>query len=328
MPVATFEPASSLQDPFHHDVPLPLRLKFFPLGFPVELATNSEAVLAAAEQSWGRFQMAYPEAPVSIHLAVTDECDGQMPSRPQFHTHQHVMSIVSDAQNQVICDFGRHCAFGWLTARVTEEREFLRLHFLESAAMSLVVQAYLAPFHSGLVTKNGVGIALCGESLAGKSTLSYACARSGWTFIADDGTFLLRNREDRYAVGNPHILRLREDAKDLFPELADRRVALRMNGKWGMEVPTSELPFSKANGCSIDHLVFLRRSSGGLASLKTMDPQDALAWLQQVVLYGPAEGQASQRQAYRRLLDSGLWELHYSDLDEAVELLNQLGAKS
>ena len=325
---AVTEPASALQDPFHHDVPLPLRLKVFPLGFPVELATNSEAILAAADQSWGSFRMAYPEAPVSIHLAVTNDPDAQIPLRPQFHSHQHMMSIVSDARNQVICDFNRNCAFGWLTTQVAEDTEFLRLHFLEAAAMVVVVQAYLAPLHGGLVTKNGVGIALCGESFAGKSTLSYACARSGWTFIADDGTFLLRNREDRYAVGNPHSLRLREDARDLFPELADRRVALRMNGKWGMEVPTSELPFSTANGCSIDHMVFLRRSSGTSARLKTMDPQGALAWLEQSVLYGPAEAQASQRQAYRRLLGAGLWELHYSDLDEAIELLNQLGAKA
>ena len=326
--LVAIETAPVLQDIFLHDVPLPMRARFFPLGFPVELATNSEAVIAAARESWGMFREAYPEAPVSIRIAVTEDPGGEMPQRPQFRSHQHMMTIVSDAHNHAICDHNRNCALAWVTSRVAGNAPFLRLHFLESAVMSLLVQAYLAPIHCGLVTRNGVGVALCGDSFAGKSTLSYACARSGWTFVADDGTFLSRNREGRYAAGNPYTLRLREDAKRLFPELEQHRPRLRTNGKWSMEVPTSDLPISTASGCSIDHLVFLRRSAGVSASLKPMDPQEALQWLERTIVHGAAEAQASQRQAYRRLLDAGIWEMHYSDLDDAVELLNQLGAKS
>ena len=46
------------------NVSLPLRSIFFPLGFPVEIFTNSEAVLEAALQSWGSFHQRfdYPAA--------------------------------------------------------------------------------------------------------------------------------------------------------------------------------------------------------------------------------------------------------------------------
>src|SRR5260370_31165032 len=147
MLVAT-EIAPALQDIFVHDVPLPLREKFFPLGLSLELATNSEAVIAAARQSWGMFQETYPEAPVSICLAVTEDPGGEMPPRPQFRSHQHMMTIVSDAHNQVICDHSRNCASGWVTSRVAGSAPFLRFQFLEAAVMSLLVQAHLAPSRS------------------------------------------------------------------------------------------------------------------------------------------------------------------------------------
>jgi hypothetical protein len=327
MPVEIEIPSAS-DDVILYDVPLPMRATLFPLGFPLELATNSATVVAAARQSWSSLEVAHPETPVSLSLAVTERDDERLPPRPKFRMHQHLMSIVSDAQNQVICDFSRQCASGWITQRVADSEDFLRLRFLESSVMSLLVTAHLAPMHGALVTRRGVGVALCGESFAGKSTLAYACARSGWTFISDDGTFLHRNRTDRYAVGNPYNIRFREDAKFLFPELEDFKVARRHNGALGIEARTSELPMTTAGGCSIDHLVFLRRSRSGPASINRFDASEACRWLEKATLYGPDDVRVSQRQSYRRLLDAGLWELHYSDLRGAVQLLDQLGASA
>jgi hypothetical protein len=236
------------------------------------------------------------------------------------------MSIVSDAQNQVICDLSMGFASGWITQKVADTTPFLRLHFIESSVFTMLVAAHLAPLHGALVTRNGVGIALCGDSFAGKSTLAYACARTGWTFVSDDGTFLLRNRADRYGVGNPFSIRFREDAKLLFPELSDFIVARRHNGALGIEARTSDLPVTTALGCSVDHLVFLRRAHTGGARIERFEVSEALRWLEKTPFYGPRNVQESQRQAYRRLMDAGIWELRYSDLADAVELLNKLGA--
>lgn len=325
MPVE-IESSPATDDIILHDVPLPLRATFFPLGFPLDLATNSEAVIAAAKESWSPFQKVWPETPISMSLAVTEHEDPRLPPRPKFRSHLHLMSIVADAQNQVICDFSRGFGTGWITHPVAENPEFLRLRFLEAPVMSLLVAAHLAPMHGALVTRQGVGVALCGESFAGKSTLAYACARNGWTFVCDDGTFLRRNSEDRYAVGNPYSIRFREDAKFLFPELAGFRVAQRHNGAMGIEARTADLPVETANGCSIDHMVFLRRSRSGSPSINRFAKSEALRWLEKATLYGPEDVQASQRHAYRRLLDASVWELHYSDLSDAVNLLDQLGA--
>jgi hypothetical protein len=320
------ETQPALDDILLNDIPTPKRTMVFPLGFPVEIVTNSDAVIAAARQSWGNFRAEHAEAPLSLCLTVTEHDGRRPPAQPKFRCHQHLMSIVLDARNHITCDFSKGCAFGWVTRSVAEQPEFLRLRFMESSVMSLLVAAHLAAIHGALVTRQGIGVALCGDSYAGKSSLAYACARSGWSFVSDDGTFLQRSRTDRFAVGNPHSLRFRQDAKILFPELADCVVGLRQNGALGMEVRTSKLPVSTLGGCSIDHLVFLRRSRTGRARMNRYDAGEALRWLERVELYGPAEVQASQRQAYRRLLDAGLWELHYSDLSDAVNLLEQLGA--
>lgn len=322
------ETPPALDDTLVHDIPLPQRGMFFPLGFPVEIATNSEAVLAAAERAWGNFQAGHVATPVSLCLTVTAHDGPLPPARPKFRTLSHLMSIVVDSRNHVICDFSRGCAFGWVTRSVAEQPQFLRLRFLEPAVMTLVVAAHLAPVHGALVTRQGVGIALCGDSFAGKSTLAYACARSGWTLICDDGTFLIRGSADRFAVGNPYNMRFREDARRLFPELAGCVVGLRPNGAMGIEVNTSQMPVSTSTGCSIDHVIFLRRSSSGRATMNRYDRGEALQWLERNVRYGPEDLQAAQRQAYRRLLDAGLWELHYSDLLDAVEVLSGLGANA
>ncbi len=323
MPVEIESP-SAVDDIFLHDTLLPHRATFFPLGFPLELATNSEAVIAAARQSWGIFGAAHEEPPLSLCLTVTEHDDERLPARPKFRSHGHLMSIVSDAWNQVMCDFSRGCAYGWVTRRVAEDAEFLRLRFLEAPAMSMLVEAYLAPIHAALVAREGRGALLCGDSRAGKSSLAYACARSGWTFVSDDGTFLVRNGAGRYGVGNPYNMRLREDAKSLFPELENCRVGPRPNGQHAMELQTRELAFSTAEGCPIDHVVFLRRGRSGRARINRFEASEALAWLERAAFYGRADVQASRGQAYRRLLDAGIWELHYSNLPDAVELLDQL----
>jgi hypothetical protein len=326
MPVE-IETPPALDDSFLGETPLPQRATFFPLGFPLELATNSETVMAAARLSWGLFPAAYQETPLSLSITVTEDEGDRLPPLAKFRTRQHLMSIVADARNQVICDLRAGSAFGWVTQRVAEDTERLRLQFLEAPAMTMLVAGHLAAIHGALVTREGIGVLLCGESLAGKSTLAYSCARSGWSLVSDDGTFLVRDQACRYGVGNPYSIRLREDAKALFPELKNHRVRSRLNGKWGMEVRTGDLPISTVAGCAIDHLVFLRRASSGPASMNRFDGGEALAFFERTMaFYGTDEMKAAHRQAYRRLLGASIWELYYSDLSDAVGLLNQLEA--
>ena len=84
-------------------------------------------------------------------------------------------------------------------------------------------------------------ICLTGVSGSGKSSLAFACARAGWTFVSDDATWLPID-EPAIAVGRPRHARFREDAPRLFPELARYAAEQRPNGKITIEAPLADFP--------------------------------------------------------------------------------------
>jgi hypothetical protein len=309
-------------DPTLGQFELPLRRRFFPFGFPLDLETNSTEVIQAAEEGWGHFSKEFDETPVRLALGVTDS-DSMPSERSSFRSREHLMFLVADPENFLTFDFISGFAFGWITRAVAADHPLLRYRFLSAAAM-LIEQSALAPLHGALLMRNGCGVMLCGDSFAGKSTLAYACARAGWTYISDDGTFLVRNRADRYAIGDPYTIRFREDARDLFPELADRIPVVRPNGKIAIEMFTHELPINTAPGCSIDHVVFLNRQQHGHARLRHYPKDQAWEEWEKYASFGTDQVRAAQRHCHERLLQAGIWELTHSHFDDAVARLEQL----
>ena len=303
---------------------LPLRRTFFPLGYPLRLETNSRDVILATEESWGANEQLFNEDPVRISLGV-EEGGAEVPAPlAVIRAREHLMSVVSDPENFLLCDFERGFAFGWVTPGTAADRALLRYQFLMAAGIALVQQRAFAPLHGALVMRNGSGVLLCGDSHAGKSTLAFACARDGWRYVTDDGAFLVRSRDDRFAVGDRHSIRFRPDASRLFPELACHAPVVRPNGKIALEIPTRHLNVDTAPGCIIDHVVFLERVPRRLACLDPYPHDRALHYWSQYTQLGPEEVRAAQRHCHELLLHAGVWRMHYSHLGDAVARLEQL----
>jgi hypothetical protein len=104
-----------IHDPVLSAFELPLRQTFYPYGFPLELETNSAEVIAAAAEGWGAFHQMFDQAPVRFCLGVTEGSGDALPPESVVRSREHMMSIVSDPENFVICDFNRGFAFGWVT---------------------------------------------------------------------------------------------------------------------------------------------------------------------------------------------------------------------
>jgi hypothetical protein len=313
-----------LPDPVLSAFELPLRKRFYPFGFPLELESNSAHVMQAAAAGWGDFIQQFHTPAVRLQLAVAPSSNTELPPQPVVRSREHLMFFVADPENFMVCDFEKRFGFGWTTELAAADHGLIRYRFLTAAGLTLIEQQSGASLHCGLLIRNGRGIALMGDSFAGKSTLSYACARAGWTFVSDDGVLLVRDRSDRYAVGDPYAFRLREDASRLFPELQDRMPIVRPNGKLGIEIFTRDLAIQTATGCSIDHLVFLNRNEQGPARLRRYPKDEALRWCDRYVTFGTREVREAQFRCYERLLSAGIWELRYTDLDDAVARLEQL----
>jgi len=302
---------------------LQLRRTFYPLGFPFELETNSPDVIAAASEGWGTFAAQFNETPVRLCLAVTDSETPLLTPKSIFASREHLMSMYGDAANFLIFDFRRGFGFGCITRGTAADHPLVRYRFL-TAALMLVEQRYLAPLHGALIVKNGRGVMLCGETLAGKSTLAYAACRAGWAYVTDDGVSLVRGRSDLFAVGDYLSLRLREDARRFFPEIAERLAVVRPNGKVAIEVLTNTLPIATLPGHSVDQVVFLDRQESGPASLRRYSREKALAQWERHTSFGASEVRSAQLQCQQRLLEVAPWEMSYSRLSDAIDRLEHL----
>jgi len=310
-------------DPVLSEAHFPHRRILHPLGFALDLSSNSKHVIEAAVESWGAYEKAFDHPPVQVQMGVHGD-DPALPARSIFRSRSHLMSMIATPHNFVMTDFNTASAFGWVTAPVAADYPVLRYRFLMPTVLMLLQQRSLATIHSALIARNGRGVVLFGESNSGKSTLAYACARAGWTFIADDATYLLRNEPARRAIGASHSVHFRHDAHEFFPELAGRAPGVRPNGKVGIEVFTRELPIATALGCEIDHFVHLNRFEPCPARLAPFPGDRLRAWCEQTVAYGSDEVRAAQLRCYDRLEGAGIWELRYRRLDDAIARLEQL----
>lgn len=321
----TVERVAPLHDPLLADMQMPLHATFYPLGFAVELTTNSPEVVAAARESWGHLRKEFNEPPIQLRIGVVGVGGGTRPPVPDYRSWLNLLIIVADADNYAVCDMRRGVGFSWLTQAAIGDRSYLRYYFLEGAVMSMLDKLYLTRLHAACVRLRDRGVLLCGDSGAGKSSLAYACGRRGWTFVSDDAVSLVRSRKDLTVIGNPYRLRFRESAGELFPEVRNQRPETPATGKPSIELNTATIPgFTTALTSSVDYVVFLNRQGSHPPGLVPFPKQRALSWLKEVITFGDPEVRQAQAASLCDLLAAEILELRYSDLGSAIELLEAL----
>ena len=314
---------SRREDALRRNVELPLRATYYPLGFHLELATNSRDVLEAASEAWGALHAEFEGPPLELRVTVAEE--GELSPEPVFRSQGHLFAIVGDRDNLAAFDPQSLFAFSCISAKTAADHAWMRWHFLEGMVYMILAQRHVVPVHGASVARHGSGVLLCGASGAGKSTLAYACARAGWTFIGDDTIMLLADSEDRVGIGKPHQARFREDAPGLFPELSGQAAGTRPNGKLSMEIATSRFPqIRTAVRCRIDTVVFLERTAGAGAHAERMPAAEVIeSWLREGPSYGD-EVLSRHEKAMRRIAAMPAYRMRYDTLDEAVDLLAKL----
>jgi hypothetical protein len=305
---------------------LPMRATFFPLGFPVAIATNSSAVLEAASRSWANFEPKFEYPPLSLHLEVTRDADTStsLPPAPGCRAYRHLLSNIADANNFTHCDLNTGIAFGRVTERTVESSLYFRYHILEATVLCMIGALRTVPLHAACVSSNGFGMLLCGDSGVGKSSLAFAGSRFGWVFTSDDASYLLLDGADRTVLGNCHQFRLRGSGPQLFPELEGRSITPRASGKPSIEIPTAELPgIATSESAQVQSIIFLNRSDGKTPELIRGSQKHARSWFSQFPYPGTSTYK-TQQEAIDRLLEAPVFELRYTDLDWAIERLNTL----
>ena len=301
----------------------------FPLGFPVRFLSNSPRVMEAARQSWGLFKPTFHGQPLEflIHVRKGAGLSNTLPPEPAHMVKGSLLTQVADIENFYIADMKTGRAIGRVTPLTAGSPLYLRYHILEGAVLCLIATTRAVAVHAACVRACGKGVLLCGDSGEGKSTLAFAGARAGWTYVTDDASYVPMYRNDRLAVGNCHKVRFRPSAVDFFPELAGRPITPRAAGKPSIEVRTSEWPeIATAGATPIDYIVFLNRRYADTRELTPLRSSAVWPWFTEHLI-SPAETRPAQEAALARLLTAGLFELRYSDLEWAIERINQLAQK-
>lgn len=313
-------------DPLLCKMPLPLRETFYPLGFAIEITTNAQEVIDAAEESWGASRQRFDDPPLKYRVGVVDVGTGQCPPALVVRAQRHLISYVADRYNHAFCDTREGFAYAWLSRGAISHRSYLRYHFLESAAYTLIGASRAIAIHAACVSRFGCGMLLCGDSGAGKSTLAYGCARAGWTYTSDDASFLLLRSTAPNIIGEARQIRFRPSAKGLFPELHGHTLTPRARGKPSMEVPLSDLPgIIQAEETRAHCAVFLNRQPETDAELRPYPPEKAMKYFKSSSdVFPPEAFDPSMTAALDSLASLETYELLYSDLSQAVARLDQL----
>lgn len=303
---------------------LPFRRTVHPLGYAVDIATNDAAVLYAAQHAFGHRSALRDSGLPPISIGVHRGGSSLQPPEPVRRQYNHLYSLVADGDNQALLDLRTGTSFVWITEAATRDHLYFRYHFLEKVVYLLLGASVVTDIHAGCVARNGKGILLCGASGAGKSTLAYACARSGWTYTSDDTSYLINDSDIPRVTGHSHRARFRPSVRDLFPELRTWPLSPRLEGKPSIEVLTSQLPVSATAAESDVHaVVFLLRAAGATTQLVPLPAGTASRRLA-AELFSAGEIRAKHTAILGILATVPTFELHYSDLEDAMRTLENL----
>jgi hypothetical protein len=315
-------------DPLLRDLQMPYREIFYPLGFGIEILSNDPDVLEAARDSWGNMQARQSGASLQIRIGVVESEAADCPPAPIFRSQRHLVSIVADADNYVVCDLHAGFALAWITRATAQHRLYLRYYILEAAAYMMICSTFATAIHAACVSRYGRGFLLCGESGAGKSTLAYACARAGFTYTSDDSSYLLRNAQSPCVTGNVWKFRFRPAATSLFPELAGRELTLRMEGKPSIEIPTAEFPkLITSTETLIHYVILLRRTASGPAARLVPVATSKMMHYFEENLHPSDYSRDAHLDTIQQLKSAQCFELHYSTLDDAIHCLDLLAGQ-
>ena len=325
-----FTPAS---DPLGHTAPLDQCARFPLLGLPLEIQSNSPAVLAAAERSFGHWRALAPAliaqvAPLIVQLIVHPAAQAPTPGcNVEFVQRVYGASFVAaSGANLLTAQLDRGVALAFVTPELVADDQQFRYHVLECLALLLASRRDRTPVHAGAVVWDGRAVLLVGQSTAGKSTLCYACLREGFQLLAEDVVYVGLH-EGLRLWGNPDRIHLLADARDRFSELANYEAHIQANGKRKLAIEVAALgPDARRHSVEQATVCLLERHEGWESSLTPIASQLAIDALSRDLEPGFDLHQRAADVA-DALARGGAYRLRMGrDLGGAVALIRRLAA--
>jgi hypothetical protein len=232
---------SAAKSTLAHELTLPI------LGVPVCLRTNSPALIDAFESSLGGWRvmerhphlLSHERVRGTLALGGGDEGDGR-PVPIAYDVRERGRLVISSPGSIVRGDASRRAFDGRVSAALLQDAERFRYKVLEAVVLSVVTHLDRQPVHAAAIVRGGAALLLAGPSGTGKSTLSYAAARSGLRVLSEDTVFAqLEGGLRLWAM--PGFVNVPPDGGRHFAELVDAPRQMLPTGKEKIRVSLSAL---------------------------------------------------------------------------------------
>lgn len=269
---------------YRKEMPITQEAIFSVMGESLLFQSNSEKLFSSAQEAFGRFPAVAQTSRPPLILQLFEQDDNHHPVKEQdalefnWYTYGHLLHLNTGGQNSIVIDLKEGFAVGHISAQLASNSTAVRHMFIEMAAQTMLgFGRQFVPIHAACLIKDEQVLLLHGRSGIGKSTLTYACLRHGYTLLAEDIVQVKIRKEGLQFWGIPWRLHLLPDTIRFFPELENHQ-AIRINNEWKIPILVEE-QFPQAAICcaSPGVFVFLERTDQAKASFRQLPDEEALA---------------------------------------------------
>jgi hypothetical protein len=183
-------------------------------------------------------------------------------AEPAFFRGMGHLVTARYGDNLFLFDLRRRKVHAWVSRSVAKDRDLWERRFFPLILGVLGCTIGVLPLHSACVVREGRGIFIAGESMAGKSTLAVALAKEGFALLSDDWTYVRFQDRQLVAHGLNAPIKLLPDAVAHFPELQAATAFHTANGEIAYELLADELLHLRVVSSCVPQLaLFLERNS-------------------------------------------------------------------
>lgn len=328
------DPRPPHADPLYRDVGLSLSEELPVLGIPVVFETDDDRVLDVVRDAFGIWHSLAdrPELVASerlrVRIVVHEGDEGAASSAPpvSYRMPDAERLFIHTPGSMAVADSRRRESVAYVTPELVEDAGRFRHDVLQTLVLFLAMFLDRSPVHAAGVVRRGTALLLAGETGVGKSTLAWACARSGDRILSDDVVFVQTEPALRL-WGVPGSVRLDARARTRLSELEDVPSRVEPDGreKIAVDVQAEDLalvpPVAEAAA-----LCVLERG-GGPPRLTRMEPGEVVAALAARQEREPGFDLFAGRMddVLARLARAGGWHLRLGPHpEEALSCVNQI----
>ncbi len=241
---------------------LPFVGRFLVTGASWELFTNSPELMAVMQNVSQPDENGFraPDLALSFYVDF-DSSDGDARSRPYFRALEHLYYGTYGPNDSVLVDQRNRRVVGSVCAATARDLNYWKRVILPCLAGITSACVGITPLHCACVVKDQFGLLIHGESGAGKSTIALSLSLNGFSYLADDCTYVSASKNQLQCWGSSAPLKLVPDAVTYFPQLASLALGESLNGELSYEIdPVAEFGVRCASNCDPRWIIFIERS--------------------------------------------------------------------